>query len=181
MLDFLLTMADSGDYDMIVWDTAPTITTLNLLFIQQLFYSHLTQAQKVYLKVKNVFQKVDPLALIDQWRTLTLNIIDLLHTRTSSWIVANPELLPVDQAMNVADSLDDFGIKVNGFIMNKVLPEDICKGHSFLEAKFTAQQKYRKDLRHAAAGRNYKEVPELTGEMNVDGLLGKVSELLYQP
>jgi len=178
MLDYLLTMADSGEYKMIVWDTAPTITTLNLLFIQQLFYSHLTQAQKIYLKVKKVFHKGDPLSLINQWRTLTLNIIELLQTRTSGWVVANPEHLPVDQALNVANSLDDFGIRVNGFIMNKVLPEELCQGHPFWLAKFTAQQKYRQNLRQAAENRVYKEIPELTGEMNVSNLLGEVSGYL---
>jgi len=178
MLDYLLTMADSGEYRMIVWDTAPTVTTLNLLFIQELFYSHLTQAQKIYLKVKNVFHKADPLALIDQWRTLTLRIIELLQSRTSGWVVANPEHLPVDQAMNVADSLQNFGIKVNGFIMNKVLSEEICQGHPFLTTKFAAQQKYRQQLRQVAAARMYREIPELTGEMNIHGLLKDVAKYL---
>ena len=57
MLDFLLTMAESGDYLTIIWDTAPTVTTLNLLFVQQMFYSHLTQAHKLYFKVKKVFKQ----------------------------------------------------------------------------------------------------------------------------
>ena len=179
MLDYLLTMANSGNYQVIVWDTAPTVTTLNLLFIQELFYSHLTQAQKIYLKVKKVFHKVDPLALIDQWRTLTLAIIELLQTRTSGWVVANPERLPVDQAANVADALDDFGIKVNGFIMNKVLDEEMCRDHPFLQAKFSAQQQYRQKLRQAAEGRVYKEIPELLGEMNTNGLLDKVADTLH--
>ena len=74
--------------------------------------------------------------------------------------------------------MDDFGIKVNGFIMNKVLPEKICQGHPFLEAKFTAQQQYRQRLREGAEGRIYKEIPELTGEMTVNGLLGKIAEYL---
>lgn len=180
MLDYLLTMADSGDYQMIVWDTAPTITTLNLLFIQQLFYSHLTQAQKIYLKMKKVFNKVDPHALIDQWRTLTLQIIELLQTKTSAWVVANPESLPVDQACDIADSLSDFGIQVNGFIMNKVLSEDLCQNHPFLQAKFTIQQKYRQKLREFANNRIYKELPELTGEMKVSGLLGEVTTILHE-
>jgi len=178
MLDYLLTMADSGDYEMIVWDAAPTITTLNLLFIQKLFYSHLTQAQKIYLKVKTVFNKVDPLGLIAQWRTLTLDIIQMLQTRTSGWVVANPEHLPVNQAVTVANSLENFAIKVNGFIMNKVLPEEICHGHDFLQAKFNNQQKYRESLRRAAEGRTYREVPQLIEEMNIDGLLTQVSGYL---
>ncbi len=46
MLDYLLTKAQSNCYQTIVWDTAPTVTTLNLLHIQQLFYTHLTRPRK---------------------------------------------------------------------------------------------------------------------------------------
>ncbi len=181
MLDYLLTMAQSGAYRMIVWDTAPTITTLNLLFIQQLFYSHLTQAQKVYLKVKSVFNQVDPLALINKWRHLTAQIIELLQTETTAWVVANPERLPVEQALDIAGSLAEFGIGVNGFILNKMLPPEVCNTHPFWQTKFQAQQRWRERMILAADGKIVKEVPELLGEMRVDGFLGEVSELLRKP
>ena len=178
MLDYLLTMAQSGAYRTIVWDTAPTVATLNLLFIQQLFYSHLTQAQKVYMKVKGVFNKVDPLALINKWRQLTAQVIELLQTETTAWVVANPERLPVEQALDIADSLTKFGIGVNGFILNKVLPPEVCSTHPFWQTKFQAQQRWRERMLLAADGRIVKEIPELLGEMRVDGFLGEVSELL---
>jgi len=179
MLDYLLTMAQSGSYRTIVWDTAPTVTTLNLLFIQQLFYSHLTQAQKVYMKVKTVFSKVDPLTLIDKWLHLTAQIIELLRTDTSAWVVANPEHLPVEQALDIASSLSDFEIDVNGFILNKILPLEICAHHPFWQGKYEAQQSCRKRLYMASGNRPIKEIPELAGKMKIDGFLGEVSRLLY--
>ncbi|MCD6269967.1 MAG: ArsA family ATPase [Deltaproteobacteria bacterium] len=179
MLDYLLTMAQSGDYQTIVWDTAPTVTTLNLLFIQQLFYSHLTQAQKVYMKVKGVFSKVDPLTLIDKWLKLTAQIIELLKTDTSAWVVANPEHLPVEQALDIARSLTDFEIEVNGFILNKLLPLEVCEQHPFWLAKYKAQQECRENLLRAAGTLPVKEIPELSGKMKIDGFLGEVTKLLY--
>lgn len=179
MLDYLLTMAQSGGYQTIVWDTAPTITTLNLLFIQQLFYSHMTQAQKVYMKVKSVFSKVDPLALIDKWLRLTAQIIEMLRTDVRAWVVANPEQLPVAQALAVAASLAEFKIGVNGFILNKMLPLEICEPHPFWLAKYEAQQGCRETLLLASGNRVVKEIPELAGRMEVDGFLGEVAELLY--
>ncbi len=179
MLDYLLTMAQSGDYETIVWDTAPTVTTLNLLFIQQLFYSHLTQAQKVYMRVKSVFNKVDPLALIDKWLKLTAKIIELLSNDTRAWIVANPEPLPVEQALDIAGSLADFNIGVNGFILNKLLPSAVCEQHPFWREKYRAQQECRGDLLHACGNLPVKEVPELSGRMEVDGFLGEVVKILY--
>lgn len=180
MLDYLLTMADSGDYDFIVWDTAPTVTTLNLLFIQQMFYSHLTQAHKLYFKVQKVFNKVDPMALIDTWRTLTERIINMLQNDTVARIVANPEPLPVEQAADIAASFKDFGIEVEGFILNKVLPEEVCQTHPFWQAKFDAQQKCREKMQIKAKNLPVKEIPELVGDIDIDGFLGQVAKLLHK-
>ncbi len=180
MLDYLLTMAESGDYQTIVWDTAPTVTTLNLLFVQQMFYSHLTQAHKLYFKVKKVFNNVDPLALIERWRFLTERIIKLLQTDTGAWIVANPEPLPIEQASDIADSFNDFGIEVKGYILNKVLPVELCQGHPFWQAKYSAQQKCREKMQGQAKNLPLKEIPELVGDIQIDGFLKDVAELLYE-
>lgn len=180
MLDFLLTMAESGDYLTIIWDTAPTVTTLNLLFVQQMFYSHLTQAHKLYFKIKKAFNKIDPLALINKWRSLTERIIKLLQTDTCAWVVANPEHLAIEQAFNIADSFDDFGIEVKGFILNKVLPAELCQDHPFWQAKFFAQQKCREKMHHKANIRPLREIPELIGDMRLDGFLQEVADLLHK-
>jgi len=178
MLDFLLTKAQSNVYQTIVWDTAPTATTLNLLHIQQLFYTHLTQAQKLYLTVKGVLKQVDPIALINSWRDLTARIIAMLQTDTTAWVVANPERLPVEQAVSIAAALTDFGIGVNGFILNKMLPLELCACHPFWQAKYEAQQRWRQRMTQAAAGRKVKEIPELPGDMQARAVLAEVAELL---
>lgn len=180
MLDYLLTMAESGKYLTIIWDTAPTVTTLNLLFVQQMFYSHLTQAHKLYFKMKKVLHKVDPLALINTWRSLTERIIELLQQDTRAWVVANPEHLAIEQACNIADSFDDFGIEVKGFILNKVLPAEFCQDHPFWQAKYTAQQRCREKMHLKVKNRQVKEIPELIGDMQLDGFLREVAGLLYK-
>lgn len=179
MLDYLLTMAESGDYRTIIWDTAPTVTTLHLLFVQQMFYSHLTQAHKLYFKLKKVFNNVDPLALINSWRSLTERIIELLRRDTCAWVVANPEHLAIEQAFNIAASFADFGIGVKGFILNKALPAEFCQGHPFWQAKFAAQQKCRETMRHRAGIRQVKEVPELLCSIQIDGFMQEVAHLLH--
>ncbi len=180
MLDYLLTASESGDYQTIIWDTAPTVTTLNLLFVQQMFYSHLTQAHKLYFKVKKVFNNVDPLALINRWRSLTERIIELLQNETSAWVVANPEPLPIEQASDIAESFNDFGIEVKGFILNKLLPEELCQCHPFWQEKYRNQQKCRKKMQQVADNRQLKEIPDLIGDMQLDGFLKDVATLLHK-
>ncbi len=180
MLDYLLTMAESGEYQTIIWDTAPTVTTLNLLFIQQMFYSHLTQAHKFYFKLKKVFDKVDPLALISTWRSLTERIISLLQHDTCSWIVANPEPLPVEQAADIARAFDDFGIEVRGFILNKLLPEEVCQSHPHWQEKYKVQQRCRKKMQEKTGGLPLREIPDLIGGIEIDSFIREVEKILYQ-
>ncbi len=178
MLDFLLTRAQSGRYRTIVWDTAPTAATLNLLFVQQLFYSHLTQAQKVYLKVKSVFSQVDPLRLIQRWLELTRAIIVLLRTRTRARIVANPERLPVEQALVIAAALEGFEIPVAGFILNRLLPLEAAAGHPFWERRYELQQRWRQRLREAGPG-PIQELEELSGDLGSRAGLERIRGVLF--
>jgi len=165
MLSWLLDAQRSGNYDTIVWDAAPTSTTLKLLELQRIFYAHLTDAQKIYLKFRGFFKDADPLALIGRWLKLTDDVISMLKNDTSAWIVANPERLPVEQALMIAGALADFGIGVNGYIMNRLLPEEACPGCDFLEKKYTAQQRWRQRLEERGIGKIIR-IPEMTGDMN---------------
>jgi len=177
MLSYLLNVQQSGNYDIIIWDAAPTSTTLKLLELQQMFYKHLTEAQKIYLRFKGLFKDADPLQLIAQWRQLTQDVISMLKNETSAWIVANPERLPVEQALLIASSLAAFGIGVNGYIMNKLLPEKACEGSDFFEKRFRAQQHWRENL-SARAALPIIQLAELNGNLTDPAELLSLSKKL---
>jgi arsenite-transporting ATPase len=178
MLDYVLTLQRSGTYDIIVWDTAPTTTTLNLLQVQQLFYTHLTQAQKLYMKFRGLFNRADPVRLIGKWRQLTADIMDMLRTVTSAWVVTNPERLPVEQALLVGGSLERFGIRLNGYIMNKVLAEEVCAGSDFLHAKRKEQQRWLENLARRTTT-PIRRIPELVGDISAQTRLREVADRLF--
>ena len=179
MLDYVLTALKSGKYDLIVWDTAPTASILNLLKVQYLFYTHLTQAQKVYLTLKSVIKSENPLNLIRKWRTLTENIIDMLKNNTSAWIVTNPERLPVEQALSLGNSLKSFGIFINGYILNRLLADNICKSCEFLNSK-RLYQKTWKDTLYQKSTLPIKTVPEISGDVTEKEKLFKIADILYK-
>jgi arsenite-transporting ATPase len=165
MLSYLLNVQRSGNYEMIIWDAAPTSTTLKLLELQKIFYSHLTEAQKIYLKFRGFFRDADPVKLIERWRRLTEDVIAMLHNDSSAWIVANPERLPVEQALMIASTLNAFGIRVNGYLMNKILPENACGRCDFFEKKFHSQQRFLDELVSRATGPIIR-IPEFLGDIN---------------
>ena len=177
MLDYVLTLCKSGSHDMIIWDTAPTTTTLNLLFVQQLFYTHLTQAQKLYLKVKGVLNQVNPLELIQNWRLLTEEVMTMLRTDATAWVVTNPERLPVEQSLFIGRSLQEFGISLNGYIMNKMLPAAVCQDNAFLEAKRDNQLRWQKSLADRTA-ETIKVIPELVGDVSDQEKLLQIAGML---
>jgi arsenite-transporting ATPase len=177
MLDYVLTLRNTGTYEMIIWDTAPTAATLNLLFVQQLFYTHLTQAQKLYLKVKGVLNQINPLELIHKWRRLTEEVIAMLKEDTSAWVVTNPERLPVEQALFIGNSLVKFGIPLNGYILNKMLSAEVCRGNSFLETKRGNQTYWQANLRKRTTD-PIRIIPELVGDITARDKLRQIADLL---
>jgi arsenite/tail-anchored protein-transporting ATPase len=175
MLSYLLNARQSGKYDIIIWDAAPTSTTLKLLELQKIFYTHLTEAQKIYLKFRGFFKDANPVELIAKWRQLTQEVIEMLKGETSAWIVANPERLPVEQALMIASSLADFGITVNGYVMNKLFAEKTCDGCDFFEKKLHSQKRWHQKLA-TLSERPIIRVPELAEDLNDPEALLSVAE-----
>jgi arsenite-transporting ATPase len=185
MLDYVKEAVKSEKYDHIVWDTAPTSATLNLLNIQYLFYSHLGEAQKLYLSLKGVFSKIkrrpegEPLELIKNWRKLTEHVLNMLSTNASTWVVTNPERLPVEQALFIGKSITKYGIELNGYILNRIFPEDVCKGNDFLKQKREQQWRWKEDLIKRADA-PVKIIPEMMGDITKKDRLLTIAHMLYE-
>lgn len=185
MLYYVLEAKRSDKYDYIVWDTAPTSSTLNLLRVQHMFYSHLGEAQKLYLTLKGIFSKIrrkpgqDPLGLISKWRELTNHVLEMLAQETSAWIVSNPERLSVEQALYIGKSIGEYGIELNGYILNRVFPEDVCRGSDFFKEKREHQLIWQKNLIQRANA-PVKIIPEMIGDITNKNKILQFSHILYE-
>ncbi|HHO57702.1 MAG TPA: ArsA family ATPase, partial [Oceanithermus profundus] len=126
LLSYLLEAEASERYGRIVWDSAPTAGTLALLEAQALFYDHLTQAHRLYLKLRGYLQGADPSAFIEGWRRLTGEILAMLRERTRALVVAQPERLPVVQGLELMAALARFGIGLERAVLNRVLDPKAC-------------------------------------------------------
>ena len=143
LLSYLLDAEASGRYDRIVWDSAPTAGTLALLEAQALFYDHLTQAHRLYLKLQGYLKGADPTPLIEGWRALTGRILAMLRERTRAVVVAQPERLPVVQGLELMAALARFGIGLELAVLNRVLDPQACPDCSFFAERVRRQQTWR--------------------------------------
>jgi arsenite-transporting ATPase len=152
-LSYVYDLYISGDYDIIVWDTAPAGGTLSLLKLEDTFYRHLGEAARLYVRVRGALEaltqgraKRDPLKIIEEWEQLAKNVLEMMRdVRTKAFLVTIPEALGVNQTQRVAKDLDKFGIRVSGVVINHVLTVEAAES-AFNRSRREMQLKYIDEL-----------------------------------
>lgn len=152
-LSYVYDLYVSGEYDVIVWDTAPAGGTLALLKLEDTFYRHLGEAARLYVKVRSALSalsegraKRDPLKIIAEWEHLAQVVLEMMKDEgTQAFLVTIPEALGVNQTQRVAKDLEKFGIHVKGVIINHVLTEAAADSE-FNRSRREMQQKYVEEI-----------------------------------
>jgi arsenite/tail-anchored protein-transporting ATPase len=145
MIDLIVGRA--ANYDLVVFDTAPTGHTLQLLrmpeaittWIQALVRHRraLVEIDRGSEQSAEAAAKADPvLAALErrQERVGRLRSIITDRRRTSFVLVMLPERLVIDETARAAELLGDAGIDLGGLVVNRVLPDDL-EGEFFLSRK----------------------------------------------
>ena len=77
MVDYIRELSGSGEFDMVVWDTAPAGQTLGLLKMPSLLNKHLKPAPRIYSSLRIMRQKKrSVLGVIKDWQQLSEKDID---------------------------------------------------------------------------------------------------------
>jgi arsenite-transporting ATPase len=186
-LSYLYDLHTSGEYDIIVWDTAPAGGTLALLNLQDTLYQHLGEAAKMYIRVRKALEalskgraKQDPLKMIAKWEQLSKNVLNMMRDEsTLGFVVTNPEALCVNQANRVVADLDKFGIHVGGIVLNRVLTEAAADS-DFNKSRRDFQQKYIEELRETYEDKlPLAKVPLMPFEVKGVEALIEVGKILF--
>ncbi|MFA9496731.1 MAG: ArsA family ATPase [Candidatus Bathyarchaeota archaeon] len=152
-LSYVLDIYMSGEYDVIVWDTAPAGGTLSLLYLQETFYNHMRDAAKLYIRLKDTLEaltgreKRDPLKIIGEWEKLAEDV--LLKVRAENtvvYLVTIPEGLGVSQTERIKQDLEKFQVNIGGIIINNYIPVELAIGSSLLKNRVNVQAQYIDEL-----------------------------------
>jgi arsenite-transporting ATPase len=186
-LSYLYDLHMSGEYDVIVWDTAPAGGTLALLNLQDTLYQHLGEAAKMYIRVRKALDalsrgrsKEDPLKMIAKWEQLSKNVLGMMRDEsTMGFVVTNPEALCVNQANRVVKDLSKFGIHIGGIILNRVLTEEAADSE-FNKQRRDFQQKYIEQLQTTYQNKlPIIQIPLMPFEVKGINALEKVGNILF--
>ena len=192
MLNTILELVESGQYDLVVWDTAPAGHTLRLLHLPQIFLKHLEAATKFYMNLYSYFEKLKDtvklrkgkkslLEIISGWENLAEKVVNFIRDPQKSEfiIVTIPEGLGVKQTERIIKDFDEYQLKVNHLIINYVIREADCEFHKL---RREMQQNYIKILTDQYAHRiKLIEIPLSPQEIKGAERIKRISDILFKP
>lgn len=139
-VDFMvMEKSDKGEnYDVIIFDTAPTGHTIRLLELPVDWSKHIEESAK-----GSGNTCIGPVASIQESKEKYDEATKLLGdaSRTTFVFVLQPEQTSIFETKRSSKELKEIGVKNIELIINGILPEEVCE-HPFFKSRFEMQQKY---------------------------------------
>jgi len=191
MLNYILELVEGGQYDLVVWDTAPAGHTLRLLHLPQIFMKHLEAATKFYMNLYSYFEKLKEsvklrkgkrslLEIISGWEHLAEKVVSFIRDPEKSEfiIVTFPEALGVKQTERIITDFDDYQLRVRSLIINYVIEQADCDFHRI---RSEMQQGYIRILRDQYAHRiGLIQTPLFPHEIKGVERIRRISDILFK-
>ena len=161
-------ITENQSYDYIIFDTAPTGHTLHLINLPKtvnIWMNTLIQKRKKILMLKNMkFEKKDRieddkvLNILENRRDNLLKISKILGDPkiVSFYFVMNPEKLSFLETKRGIKSLEEYNIKVDKVIINRVYPDSIDE---FWQEQKDNQEKFIEFIRQEFIGKEILIIP----------------------
>ncbi len=159
-----------GEYERIVFDTAPTGHTLRLLTLPALLTAWAEGMVRQREKVAGMERMLRNLAgeegagddpILNRLRERRDKFHHARHRLledTTFYLVLIPERLPIEETARTLDTLTENGIVVGGLVVNRVLP-DVSEG-DFMRARLEQQSEYMREIGERFRGQNIIHVEQ---------------------
>ena len=143
--DRFIDFMESDEYNVIVFDTAPTGHTIRLLELPVDWSKHIEESAKGSGQTC-----LGPVQSIQESKDKYDRATALLKDpeRTTFIFVMRPEELSLYETLRASKELETIGIKSGEIIINGILPEEVCE-IEFFRKKYEAQQKVIRETESA--------------------------------
>ncbi|HEY0601827.1 MAG TPA: TRC40/GET3/ArsA family transport-energizing ATPase, partial [Herpetosiphonaceae bacterium] len=181
--------AREGNFDAVIVDAAPTGETVRLLTMPETFQWYAGRVLnweqstvklarplvRALIPASDVFESLPKfMAEVDDLRTT------LTDPKVSSYrLVLTPERMVLKEAQRAATYLALYGYPIDGAVLNRVLPDDVQQGASFLERLYAIQQGYRKQAHELFAPLPIWEAPYEARDLRGIEDLRRLGETLF--
>jgi len=177
MVDYIRELPLNGEYNAVVWDTAPLGQTLALLETPALLSEHLKMAPRIYSKLRVGRTTREPiLDIIRRWEKLSAINMDFLKDSVDFTLVTIPEALAVEQLEDIFRELNEYELKVKRIIINNVAKDD---DSTFMSTKRIQQQEYIQRIYSNYSNMEIVELPMFPYEIKGLNRLREIERLLF--
>jgi len=184
--DMLVEFIESGKYDSIIFDTAPSGHALRFLSIPKYIDEWLKKLYRIMRQVLGTIQVVKKHSRIDvpsyklehEERDKMLKIYQTLTNpkRTSLCIVVIPEKMCIAETERLVAKLSSYGFQAKNIIVNQILPK---RKDEFLKSRQAMQQENLKIIKEKFKGAEIKKLPLFKTEIHGVNELKKIASMLY--
>ncbi|KZX12350.1 ArsA family ATPase [Methanobrevibacter filiformis] len=191
--EIFLQVMTTNEYDVVVFDTAPTGHTLRLLSFPDLMDSWVGKMIKVKTKLGSVtsaFKNMIPFlgdendpqstAELEETKRKVDEAKKVLSDpeRTSFKMIVIPEEMSIYESERAIESLNKFDMNVDSVIVNQVMPDiDDCE---FCRSRHQIQQKRLSLIKQKFQDQLVAEIPLFKEEVKGTKKLEELGEVLYE-
>lgn len=177
MVDHIKELSHKGEYDTVIWDTAPLGQTLALLQTPAMLLDHLKMAPRIYSKLKlSQINKEPVFDIISRWQKLSQEDMDFLRNEVKFIIVTIPEALAVEQLEDVFREMNAYGLVVSKLVVNNVIN---TIDSEFLQTKAQQQGVYLKRIYNDYSEIDIVELPMFPYELKGIDRLREIEDVLF--
>ncbi len=191
--DKFLQFINSKEYDIIIFDTAPTGHALRFLSLPDVLDSWIGKMIKIRMKLSgfmNMFKKILPFGNPDDESNFGVEQLENMKERiekakqiltnpaiTHYNIVMIPEVMSILESERAIKTLNEYGIPVETIIINQIVPEN--PSCDFCTAKRKQQLERIKTIQEKFSKMKIKEVELFKEEVGGFDVLKKLAKILY--
>jgi len=175
--DKFIDYVEAREYDVIIFDTAPTGLTLRLLELPSAWSNYIGKTATV-----GGMTCIGPAGALASYKERYDRAMrTLTDTKTTAFIlVLTPEATPISETERAMKQLNVLGIKVAGLIVNSVIPKQACEGVPFFLKRYEMQQRYLNHIYNRFNGIEIAEAPLLDTEIKGLKTLSQFAKILYE-
>ena len=191
MFENMVDLMFKDEYDVYVFDTAPTANARRLLGMSKvygLWVEKMLKSREEAQSLRETLsftkkQEADPLMtyLVD-FRGRIAHARELLTDpeRTAFFFVTLPEALPIAVITRFIDWFTDFGIPVGGVVVNEVISaEDAASGGEFVRNRVEMQRQYLEEIGQRFPGQVRAIVPLYDTDVRGSDALDRAGAALF--
>lgn len=177
MIDYISQLQTNGEYENIIWDTAPLGQTLALIETPALLLKHLRMAPRIYSRLKLGNKSREPiLDIIGRWEEESAGLMDFIRNKVIFNMVTIPEALAVEQLDDIFDKLSEYELKVQRLIINNVVRE---KDSDFLMTRAGQQKGYIEAIYNKYSNLEIVELPMFPYELKGLDRLKEIEKMIF--